>query len=220
MTTIAARMRNGSLVSEERNSAAAPVNEVATVSGRPICCFAFSIAGIASLERAAGAEIEGDGRGRKLALVRNGERRVALVHGGERAQRHRLTGARLHVNLVEHSGRRAEVRFHFENDAELIELRENDRDLALAKRVVERVVDRLREDVEARRFLAIDIDIELQAVDLLIARHVGELRKLPESLHQLRRPLGQLGRVRILQNVLVLRAADAANRSANPAPPA
>ena len=101
------------------------------------------------------------------------------------------------------------MRFDFENDAVLIELGENDRDLALAEGVVERVVDRLGEDVEARGFLAIDIDVELQAVDLLIARDVGQLRKLPEFLHQLRRPLRQFRCVGILQGVLVLRAADA-----------
>ena len=147
MTMTAARMRSGSLVREERNSAAAPLNDVAIVSGRPISLLRFFDRRNRVAQRAAAAEIEGNGRGRELALVRNGERRVALVHGGERAQRHGLTGARLHVNLVEHSGRRAEVRFHFENHAELIQLRENDRDLALAKRVVERVIDRLGEDV-------------------------------------------------------------------------
>ena len=58
----------------------------------------------------------------------------------------------------------------------MIELRKNNRDLALAECIVKRVVDCLGEDVQARRFLAVNIDIKLQAVDLLIARHVAELR--------------------------------------------
>ena len=49
MTTMAARIRNGSLVRLLLNSAAAPLKVVAMVSGRPICFSAFSIAGIASL---------------------------------------------------------------------------------------------------------------------------------------------------------------------------
>ena len=134
---------------------------------------------------------------------------LLYVHRGERAQRHRLAAARFHINLVEQIGRLTELRFHFENHAELIELRENDRDLSLPERVVERVVDCLGEHVEPRRFLAINIDVQLQAVHLLVARHVGELRQLPEFLHELRRPLGELGRVGVLQNVLELRAADA-----------
>jgi hypothetical protein len=71
------------------------------------------------------------------------------MHGGEGAQRHRLTAARFHVNFVEQIRRLAEFRFDFENDAELIKLRENDRDLPLPECVVKGVVDRLGEDVEA-----------------------------------------------------------------------
>ena len=130
--------------------------------------------------------------------MRNGERRVVHAHGGERAQGNRLSATRLHINLVEHFGRRPEVRFHFQDDAELIQLGENDRDLALAERVVKRVVDRLGQDIQARCFLTIDIDIELEPVDLLIAGHVAQLRQLTQLLHQFRCPFRQLGRVRVL----------------------
>ena len=105
--------------------------------------------------------------------MRDGERRVAHVHRGERAQRHRLTAACFDVNFVEQIGRLTKLRFHFENDAELIELRENDRDLPLPECVVKRVVDCLCEHVEARCFFAINIDIQLQAVHLLVACHVS-----------------------------------------------
>ena len=105
-------------------------------------------------------------------------------HGGERAQRDRLAGARFHVNLVEHVGRFTELRFDFENHAKLIELGENDRDLPLAERIVKRVVDRLGEHIEARRFFAINIDIQLQAIDLLIAGDVAELRQVGQVFAQ------------------------------------
>ena len=95
-------------------------------------------------ERTAGAQVEGKGHGRELALVRMESGVLRSRACGKGAQRHRLAGGGFHVNFVEHVGGRTEVRLHFENDAVLVELRENDRDLALAERVVERVVDRLR----------------------------------------------------------------------------
>ena len=67
------------------------------------------------------------------------------------------------------------------------------------------------EDVKAGGFFAVDIHVQLQAIRLLIAGHVGELRKLTEFLHQFRGPLAQLLGIGILQNVLVLSAADAAS---------
>ena len=42
------------------------------------------------------------------------------------------------------------MRLGLENDAVLVELGEDDRDLPLAESVVERVVDGLRQDVQAR----------------------------------------------------------------------
>ena len=87
----------------------------------------------------------------------------------------------------------SELRFHLQNHAKLIELGENDGDLPLPECVVKRVVDGLGEDIEARGFFPIHIDVQLQAVDLLIAGHVAELRQLRKFLHQFRRPLGQLG---------------------------
>jgi len=79
----------------------------------------------------------------------------------------------------------------------------------LPERVVKRVVDCLREHVEARCFLAVNINIQLQTVHLLVACHVAELRQLSKFLHEFRRPLCELGRIRVLQNVLKLRAANA-----------
>ena len=68
----------------------------------------------------------------------------------------------------------------------------------MSERVVKRVVDCLREHVEARCFLAVNIDVQLQPVHLLIACDVSELRQLSEFLHKFWSPLRQFRRVGIL----------------------
>ena len=76
---------------------------------------------------------------------------------------------------LERAGIALEVRLHLEDDVVLVQLREHRRDLPLAERVVERVVDHLRRDAEPRRRVAIDRQIGLQAAVLLIARDVAQL---------------------------------------------
>ena len=71
------------------------------------------------------------------------------VNRGEGTERNHLAGRGFDVNFVQRVGCLLELRFDFENDAILVELGENDRDLPLAERVVKRVVNRLGEDVEA-----------------------------------------------------------------------
>ena len=66
------------------------------------------------------------------------------------------------------------LRLHLEDDAVQVQLREDDRDLALAERVVERVVDLLRRDAEARRRVAVDRERHLEPGRLLVARDVAE----------------------------------------------
>ena len=61
---------------------------------------------------------------------------------------------------------------HLEDDAVQVQLREDDRDLPLAERVVERVVDHLRRDAQPRRRVAVDRQRHLQARRLLVARDV------------------------------------------------
>ena len=65
------------------------------------------------------------------------------------------------------------ARLRLEDDAILIELRENGRDLALAERIVKGVVDRLREDVLLGGLVTIHFDVDLQTAGLLVAGHVG-----------------------------------------------
>ena len=59
-----------------------------------------------------------------------------------------------------------------EDHAVRVQLREDDRDLPLPEGVVERVVDRLERDPEARCRVAVDDDLRLEPLVLLVARHV------------------------------------------------
>ena len=115
MTTIAARIRNGSLVSDERNSAALPEKVVATVSGSPISFCAFWIASTASPERTAGLQVERERDRRKLAFVNDGQRRGHGFQRGEGAQRHHLAGRGFDVDLFQRVRRELEVRLRFED---------------------------------------------------------------------------------------------------------
>ena len=86
-----------------------------------------------------------------------------------------------------------ELRFDFQHDPILIRLREDGRDLALAKGVIQRIVDRLRANTEARRRIAVDDQARLQAQVLVVAGNITELRQLLQLLHKARRPEAQLG---------------------------
>ena len=84
------------------------------------------------------------------------------------------------------------------------------RDVVLAERVIERVVDDLRLDSETRRGVAIDGDGQLRRGILRVGRDVGQLRQRLELGQQARRPGAQLALIRVLQDVLKLAARDAA----------
>ena len=84
------------------------------------------------------------------------------------------------------------------------------RHVVLAERVIERVVDDLRQDAETGRRIAIDGDGDLRGVVLRVGGDVGQLRQRLELGHQTRRPRVQLVLIGILQDVLKLPARDAA----------
>ena len=89
----------------------------------------------------------------------------------------------------------------------LVERAVDDRDLALAECVVERVVDLGRRDAEPRGGVAVDDEIGLQALLLLVGVDVGQHRAVLQRLDELRRPLEQVIGVVGLQRVLILRVA-------------
>ena len=97
--------------------------------------------------------------------------------------------------LVERSSANAlQLRQHFQDHVIAVELREVLRDLALAERVVERVVDQLRLDAEARRLVAVDGQRQRRAAGLLVGRDAGELGQVFSLARDFGRPLIELAR--------------------------
>ena len=90
------------------------------------------------------------------------------------------------------------ARLGFEDHAILVRLREDRRDDALAERVVERVVDRRGRDAEARGRGAVDLHVDRLAVRLQVGRDVGEFGRVLQALDELRHPLGEFRRVRVV----------------------
>ena len=105
------------------------------------------------------------------------------------------------------------LRQHFHDQVVGVHLGEILRHLALAERVVQRVVDHLRLDAEARGGVAVDGQHRGGAAVLLVGGHVAQLRQGAQLVEDLRRPVVQLGGVGVLQGELVQRlgrpAADA-----------
>ena len=91
--------------------------------------------------------------------MRDQERPDVLRVGFDQGrQRNELPGARrLDVDLIERADIALQLGQHFENEVIGI-VGEILRHLALAERIVERVVDELRLDAETRRRIAIDVD--------------------------------------------------------------
>jgi len=124
----------------------------------------------------AGRQVEGQRHRRKLAEVVDGQRRGARGEAREGAQRHLGAGGRLHVDALERVRIVLELGRDLEDHVVLVELGEDGRDLALAEGVVERVVDGLGQDGQARGEVAVDDQRGHEAAVLLIARHVAKLR--------------------------------------------
>ena len=103
-----------------------------------------------------------------------------------------------------------ELGLHLEHDAVLVELREDRRDLPLAEGVVERVVDRCGVTPSRDAVSRSIVDVRLQPAVLLVAGDVGELRQRAQRVDAAAAThVRKLGRVGVLERVLVLRAADA-----------
>ena len=127
--------------------------------------------------------------------------------GREGRQRHLVAGGRrLHIDLVQGVEAALQLRQHFEDDVIAVELGEILRHLALAERVIQRVVDQLRLDAVARGGVAVDLQLERGALGLLVGGDVAQLRQRLHLGQDLRRPCVQLGKVGVLQRELELGA--------------
>src|SRR6185312_2797065 len=98
---------------------------------------------------------------------------LAEAGGGRTGQRAVAVAA--HGELVEQRGGGAELRRHFHHHAVLVELGEDGGDLALAERVVQRVVDGLYRHAVAAGLLAVDGELERVALVGKVVVHVGQL---------------------------------------------
>ena len=100
------------------------------------------------------------------------------------------------------------MRIHLQHHAILVALREDGADLALAERVVKRVLDGLHRHAQPLRRVAIDLDIGLEPVILLVARDILQRVERLQPGKQAGRPVGELDRIGVHERVLELRAAD------------
>ena len=173
-------------------------------------------------ERRALRQIEADGDRRKLPLM--ADREWPHRHAGpgrEGRQRHLIArGRRLHIDLVQRIEAALQLGQHFQDHVIAVELREVLRHLALAERIIQRVVDQLRLDAVARRLVAVDRQRQRRAVvcwSVATSRSSGRRLQLVQHLG---RPVVQLADVGVLQRQLILRCATAGRRRARPAPPA
>ena len=112
-----------------------------------------------------------------------------------------------HVDILERIRILRELRIHLEHHVVLVQLREDGGHLALPKGVVQRVVDRLRQNPQSRSGIAIDHQLGLEAAILLVGGHVAHGGQLAQFVHQFGRPDRQLLRVRAFHRILILRPA-------------
>ena len=135
---------------------------------------------------------------------------VAGLEAGDTGQRHQLARIGFDVNLVERGRLQLIFRIHFQHDVMLVVLLVKGRDLSLTECVVEGVVDGLGRDAELGGGIAVDDDIALQAVRLLIAVDVPQLRDFAELVEQLGGPVVKGAEVGGCQRVLVERGGEPA----------
>ena len=146
----------------------------------------------------------------KLVLVGDRQRRAGLLEPGDRRQR-RLHAAELagEIELVERARIVLVVRRSFEDHAILVRLRVDRRDLPLAERVVERIVDVLRAHPQTPGGVAVDADERAQSADLRFGGEIAQDRRCLQPLGDAVAPIRDLVGVGADQRVLVLRAARA-----------
>ena len=106
-----------------------------------------------------------------------------------------------------------ELRRHFHDHVILVLVLVDGRDLALAERVIERVVHLADGQAQARFRGAVDLEIDFQALVLLIGIDVLQLGHILQRIGDLGHPLIQLAQIvgleRVLQRTIALAAARA-----------
>ncbi len=177
-------------------------------------------------QRIAGRQVEGDGDGWKLLLMGDHQRRRTihetreggerhLVAGGDRIGRGGGVGVGAADRRVGDRGRRAVrgggagdvdlgqragvllvTRLRLQNDAILVGLAVDGRNLPLAVGVVERVGDALHGDAEASGLLAVDFDGDARAAFLRFRGDLPQRRIAAQPQREFIRPIPALRRNR------------------------
>ena len=98
-------------------------------------------------ERDAGRQIERHRDCRKLPLVVHREGRRSLFVMRKGTQRHLGARRRAHIHVVEGIGTLPKPRFELHHDMILVEGGVHDRDLSLAERIVQGVINKLGRDI-------------------------------------------------------------------------
>ena len=105
-----------------------------------------------------------------------------------RGKRHHLSARRMHVHRLQRGGTGLILRINFHHHVVLIQLPVNSRNLALAKAVVQCVVDILWRDAKSRCSIAVDDYFGIQAAVLLVGIHVPQFPQRAQFLQQFRSP--------------------------------
>src|SRR5205807_1696578 len=116
----------------------------------------------------------------ELPLMDDGQGSSPDFNFCEGAQRDHLAGGGFNIDLVQRLRRKLEVWLELKNNAVLVELGENRRDLALPEGIVKGVVNRLREDVKAGRLLPVYLHAGLQTAGLLVGGDIAQFGLLAE----------------------------------------
>src|SRR5467141_466874 len=160
-------------------------------------------------ERGIGGQIERESDDRKLALMIECEGGGAGLETRKRAERDLCAIGRLYVNVFQRIGILLELRIDFHDHVILVELGKNCGDLALAKGIVERIVNVGRKNAEARGGVAIDRERSEQALVQLVAGDVAEFGERFQFVDEARSPVSELLGINVFEAVLELRAANA-----------
>ena len=158
-------------------------------------------------QRDAGLQVERDGDRREQALVVHRERRDGRTVMGDGAQGNLLAAGRAHIDVAQGLRVLPVPRGGLHHHVILVQRLVHGRDLALAEGVVQRVVDQLRRDAEARGGLAVVGDQGLQAAVLLVAVDVDDDGDGFQLLEHAGRVSDQILQVVAAHGELVLRGA-------------
>ena len=119
-------------------------------------------------------QVEGHGHRRKEALVSDGQRCGCRRKRAEGAQRDLLSPWRTHIDFAQRQRILPVFRRGLHHHVVLIQCSLHRRYGSLANLVIERVVDELRRDAEARGRSAIVLNERLQPEVLLIRAHISD----------------------------------------------